>query len=124
MALTIPVSEFSTCMHLARPAYEGISLVNDLYSWQKERDDAEIAGQECVFNAIWVIMRENHCEEDEAFRICKYKIKQCVEEVESNMNRAQDLRLSRDTWTYLEAVGLSHTGNLVWSIYCPRYHQI
>jgi hypothetical protein len=32
--------------------------------------------------------------------------------------------LSRDTVTYLEAVRCSYIGNLVWSIYCPRYNQI
>lgn len=58
-------------MHLAHPAYEAISLVNDIYSWPKERVDAATIGQDYVFNAVWVIMRERHCDEASALCICR-----------------------------------------------------
>lgn len=123
MALTIPDSELDLCMQLARPGYAAISLSNDLYSWRKERKDAEAAGQDYVFNAIWVIMRERKCSEAEAMLVCKDEIKKYIAEYDKVVKRAKDMSLSKDTLAYLEAVRLSHVGNLVWSIYCPRYHQ-
>ncbi|KAF2686310.1 fusicoccadiene synthase [Lentithecium fluviatile CBS 122367] len=124
MALTIPPSEIEECMRLARPGYEAISLTNDLYSWRKERIDAEKAGQDYVFNAIWVIMKERKCSEQSAIEICKQEIRRHIAEYDDNVERARNKGLSLDTIKYLEAVRLSHVGNLVWSIYCPRYHGV
>lgn len=123
MALTVPPSELDLCMQLARPGYAAISLTNDLYSWRKERKDAEAAGQDYVFNAVWVIMRERRCDEDEALEVCRDEIRKYIAEYDDIVLRARSMGLARDTLKYLEAVRLSHVGNLVWSIYCPRYHH-
>lgn len=123
MALTIPAAELDSCMALARPAYAAISLTNDLYSWPKEYADAQKAGQDYVFNAIWVIMRERNCSEQQAINICKDEIKRHFTDYERILDSPQALALSHDTRVYLQAVKLSHVGNLVWSIYCPRYHR-
>jgi hypothetical protein len=122
MALTIPPAEVDECMRLARPGYEAISLTNDLYSWRKERVDAVKAGQDYVFNAIWVIMEERGCSEMMAIEICKGEIRRRIAQFDANVEGARYSGLSLDTIKYLEAVRLSHVGNLVWSIYCPRYH--
>ena len=44
MALTIPDDEYDLCVTLARPCYIALGLVNDLYSWDKERVEASRAG--------------------------------------------------------------------------------
>lgn len=124
MALTIPDEEYETCMELARPGYVVLGLTNDLYSWEKERCAAERANQDHVFNAVWVIMQERSVDEDEAKAICaeeiqRYAAKYCqiVEDAKNNKE------LSRDVRVYVEAVKFSCIGNLVWSIYCPRYRE-
>jgi hypothetical protein len=122
MALTIPPTELDECMRLARPGYEAISLTNDLYSWRKERVDAVKAGQDYVFNAIWVIMEERGCSEIRATEICRGEIRRRIAQFDADVEGARHSGLSHDTIKYLEAVRLSHVGNLVWSIYCPRYH--
>jgi hypothetical protein len=124
MALTIPAAELDECMRLARPGYEAISLTNDLYSWRKERVDAEKAGQDYVFNAIWVVMKERQCSELVATDICRQEIRRRIAQFDANVESARHSGFSNDTVTYLEAVRLSHVGNLVWSIYCPRYHGV
>ena len=122
LALTIPPNELELCMQLARPGYAAISLTNDLYSWKKERIDAEKAGLDYVFNAIWVIMKERGIEEAEAIDVCKEEILQYIDQFDRIVENAKiDTSLSKDTRAYLEAVRASHIGNLVWSIYCPRY---
>ncbi|KAI1630768.1 hypothetical protein F4809DRAFT_635361 [Biscogniauxia mediterranea] len=51
--------------------------------------------------------------------IRKYVDKYChvVEKTQNNPNLSRDLR------AYIEAVMYNISGNLVWSIYCPRYHK-
>lgn len=124
MGLTIPDAEYNLCMELARPGYIALGLVNDLYSWEKERHDAEKAGLDYVFNAIWVIMRERSVQEDEAKDICRQEIVAAIDTFTRSVERTRDdTSLSRDLRVYLEAVLLSYIGNLVWSIYCPRYQE-
>ncbi|KAI0399778.1 fusicoccadiene synthase [Xylaria palmicola] len=124
MALTIPDDEYEICMEMARSGYAALGLTNDLFSWEKERHDARKSGLDYVFNAIWVIMKERSVNEAEAKKICCDEIKkqvaafqQTVEETRHNPCLSKDLR------KYLEAVLYSISGNLVWSIYCPRYQE-
>ena len=124
MALTIPENEMDLCKHLARPAFVAISLTNDLFSWEKERDAARANQQPYVVNAIWVLMGELNLSEDEARVICRCKIRASVADyLEVLRNVGNGLNISRDLHVYLEAIRYSLSGNLVWSVYCPRYHQ-
>ncbi|KAF2735646.1 terpenoid synthase [Polyplosphaeria fusca] len=123
MALTILEAELDLCFSLARPGYAAISLTNDLYSWDKERKAAEADGVDYVFNAIWVIMKEQSVSEDEAIAICKEETLKYIAEYDDIVGNVKDFNLSQDTVSYLEAVRYSYIGNLVWSIYCPRYHE-
>jgi hypothetical protein len=125
MALSIPDDEYDLCMNLARPGYAALGLANDLYSWPKERDAAHKAGQDYIFNAVWVIMEEQGVDEEEAKDICRDETRRYAEEYRCIVEESRgDLRLSEDVRKYLEAVLLSYIGNLVWSIYCPRYHEL
>ncbi|KAF2786945.1 terpenoid synthase [Melanomma pulvis-pyrius CBS 109.77] len=122
MALTIPDDELDLCMKLARPGYAAISLTNDLYSWKKEKKAADDSDLDYVFNAIWVIMKERSIEESEAIEVCRQEILKYITEYEYIVeSTTKDLSLSWDVRTYIEAVRQSYIGNLVWSIYCPRY---
>ncbi|KAF5987601.1 dicarboxylate carrier protein [Fusarium bulbicola] len=121
MGLTIPDEEYDLCMSLARPGYAALGLTNDLYSWNKERKAAQDIGQDYVFNAIWVIMKESAIEEEEAKEVCRRQIAQNIDLFSDIVARTKsDLSVSRDLRVYIEAVMWSYIGNLVWSIYCPR----
>ncbi|RAH62626.1 fusicoccadiene synthase [Aspergillus piperis CBS 112811] len=124
MALTIPEDELEICMELARPGYAAISLTNDLFSWPKERQDAVQAKVDYVFNAVWIIMEEEGLSETAAMQVCEGEIRRYIAEYEHiTCNAHRQQKLSRDTLAYLDAVRYSHVGNLVWSIYCPRYRM-
>ena len=123
MALTIPEEELKLCMELARPGFAALSLANDLFSWAKERDDARRLGQPHVVNAIYVIMGEHSISESEAQSVCRAKLQEVVAEFVKIVNDTkQRLDLSLDLRRYVEAIAYSVSGNLVWSLYCPRYH--
>lgn len=125
MALTIPDEELEICKRLVMPAFAVLSLTNDLYSWEKERDAARQAGIPFVVNAIWVIMREHSMVEEEAKNLCKIKIKEYVIDAFATVeNSKADPNISKDLRIYIEALLYSISGNLVWSIYCPRYHSL
>lgn len=123
MGITIPDEEMDLCKRLGRPTWEALVLTNDLYSWPKERDDAAKARQSEVVNAIWVIMREHAVTELEAQEICRMKIRESVASaIQVAEKTKRDESLSPDLRKYTEAMLYSISGNLVWSIYCPRYH--
>ncbi|KAL1849159.1 hypothetical protein Daus18300_013364 [Diaporthe australafricana] len=124
MALTIPDDEYNICMELARPGYAVLGLTNDLYSWEKERCAAELADQDYVFNAVWVIMQERSVDEEEAKKLCAEEIrKYAADFCQIVENIKHEKTLSKDSRAYIEAVKFSCIGNLVWSIYCPRYRK-
>ena len=123
MALTIPEKEMNLCKQLVRPAFAALSLTNDLFSWNKERDAAEKNGQPHVVNAIWVLMGELSIPESEAKAVCREKIKESVADCLVKVKEAKsNLELSPDLRTYVEAIQYSVSGNLIWSLECPRYH--
>lgn len=102
MARTIPDQEYDLCMELALPGYAVLGLVNDLYSWRKERDATEQAGQDYVFNAIWGIIKERAVSEDEAKAICADEIRRYTSEYQEIVETAKrDPGLSKDTRAYL-----------------------
>ncbi|KAI0400711.1 isoprenoid synthase domain-containing protein [Xylaria palmicola] len=122
MGITIPKDELDLAMKLARPGYAVLGLTNDLYSWNKESRAAKMAGQDSVFNAIWVIMKEQAVDEEDAKKICSDLIQRYMLDFSQAAEAvSKDPSLSRDLRRYIEAVRLSCIGNLVWSIYCPRY---
>ena len=123
MALTIPEHEAELCKQLVGPVFAAISLTNDLFSWEKERDAAERDGYPHVVNAIWVMMREHSITELEAQKLCREKIKEYVDDsVRVSKDTSRNTDISLDLRKYVEALQYSLSGNLVWSIYCPRYH--
>lgn len=123
MAITIPEEEMDSCRELMRYALIAAGLTNDLFSWQKEYEASRRNGQPDVVNAIWVLMREHSISVDEAKDLCRSKIKDCVAKyrvvVEDTKKRTD---LSLDLRKYVEAGQYSLSGNVVWSLLCPRYH--
>lgn len=124
MAITIPEDELDLAHELANVAYLNLGLTNDLYSYQKEYETAMAMGQDYVVNVIWVLMEEHGISEDEAKAMCREKIKQTIvdfRQIVSQTNARDDV--STETKRYIEGLLYSLSGNLVWSIDCPRYHS-
>lgn len=123
MNLAIPEQEIDLCKQLGKPAWAAVVLTNDIYSWEKERKAAARAGDSHVINAIWVLMKEHSISEPQAFELCRQKNKELVAEAKRVVDKTKkNLDLSRDLRAYTEAMLYTVSGNLVWSIYCPRYH--
>jgi hypothetical protein len=55
--------------------------------------------------------------------VCREKIIEDMSSFNATLEDLDTRKLSRDTVTYLQAVRSSYIGNLIWSIYCPRYRE-
>ncbi|KAF2113823.1 isoprenoid synthase domain-containing protein [Lophiotrema nucula] len=123
MALTIPEAEMPLCETLMKPAWIAASLTNDLFSWEKERQAAADNGQKDVVNAVWVAMKEHSFSVNEAKAFCRKRIKECVADYLHIVQRSrEDTTISLDLRKYIEAMQYSLSGNVAWSLQCPRYH--
>lgn len=123
MALSIPEDEMDLCLQLMRPAYAVMTLTNDFFSWEKERDELERGDRPNITNAIDLIMRERSMTEDEAKDVCREVIQKYVaDSIRTNEETQRNLEISSDLRTFMEAMQYSVSGNIVWSNYCPRYH--
>lgn len=124
MGITIPEGELHLAHELANVAYLNLGLTNDLYSYQKEYETARAMGEDHVVNIVSVLMEEHNISEEEAKAMCREKIKQTVVDYRETV-RLTHARTDVSTGTkrYIEALLYSLSGNLVWSIDCPRYHS-
>ncbi|KAL8972381.1 MAG: hypothetical protein Q9183_000583 [Haloplaca sp. 2 TL-2023] len=100
---------------LLTPALITASLTNDLFSFEKERDDVNVQ------NAVLVVMREHGCSEAEARDTLKDRIRievaNYVRVVEETRRRTD---LSDDVKRYIEVMQYTLSGNVAWSTQCPR----
>jgi hypothetical protein len=125
MTLTIRDEDYKRCNDLARPAYAALGHTNDLYSWENEKFEANTVGQACVFNGIWLIMKERSVSEDEAKFLCRVEIRRWISDFQRNVCEAKsDPSLPKYVKVYFEALLYSYIGNLAWSIECPRYKDL
>ena len=121
--LTIPEKESDICRELMIPTWVAASLTNDLFSFQKEYDDAKKIGQPYVVNAVWVLMQERQIPEEEAKLECRKRIKEEIKKAIKNAELAKEMNVSEDLKRYLHLLLYSLSGNVVWSLQCPRYHK-
>ncbi|KAG8158274.1 hypothetical protein KVR01_012035 [Diaporthe batatas] len=123
LGLQIPDHELELCRELMANAWISVGLQNDLWSWPKERDAAKQHGKDHVVNAIWVLMQEHKTDVSGAMQICRSLIVEYVAKylkvIEATKN---DESISLDLRKYLDAMLYSISGNVVWSLECPRYN--
>jgi hypothetical protein len=123
MGLTIPESDMEKCTKDTQSACAAIALANDLFSWEKERDAAKRDNMPHIVNAVWVIMGQYAVSEEEARKICHSKVVELVEEYKETVERYKnDQSICLDLKKYVESLLYNISGNLIWSLTCPRYN--
>ncbi|RAR00829.1 geranylgeranyl diphosphate synthase [Stemphylium lycopersici] len=122
MGLCIPENEQSLCIDLCRPAWVAAALSNDLYSWDRELRRAQDLGQSQVMNGLWVLVHKNCLSIEKAKAVCRATIKdsvvrflQVIQETKIRTDVSNDLKV------YVEALQYFVSGNLAWSLTCPKY---
>lgn len=117
-AITIPDEELELSKQYLIPALYMASLTNDMFSYEKEKNDKNVQ------NAVVVLMREHGCSEAEAKERCKKRIRLETAKYVQNMkdvNARTDV--SDELKRYIGVIQYTLSGNLAWSTHCPRYHK-
>ncbi|KAL8794958.1 MAG: hypothetical protein Q9195_002540 [Heterodermia aff. obscurata] len=116
--ITIPNEEADMTKELLMPALITASLTNGLYSFEKEKGDANVQ------NAVLVVMKEHGCSEKKAREICKDRIRV---EVAKYIRVVKDTRtqtdISDEVKRYVEVMQYTLSGNVAWSTQYPRYNN-
>jgi hypothetical protein len=116
LALSIPSSDIPLATSATSTAFAVISLTNDLFSWERERDAAKRDGMPHV-------MGQHSVSEEAAKKICHDKIVELVEEYKQTVVRMRiDDSVHEDLKKYVELIQCNVSGNLAWSLSCPRYN--
>ncbi|KJZ79476.1 hypothetical protein HIM_00945 [Hirsutella minnesotensis 3608] len=124
MGLTIPKSEYQRCHEICYQAYVHFSLVNDLFSWDKEHAAAIANRERHTISALSVLMREHSVSLDEAKVICRQKIIEAAVEFGAVLRKIREKQdLSLDLRRYVDALQYTMSGHVVWTLNCPRYHK-
>lgn len=124
MGLCIPQNEESLCVDLCRPAWVAAALCNDLYSWDRELKRAQDLGQAEVMNALWVLTHQNGSSINDAKAACRTMIKDSVTQFLQVVHETKcRTDVSNDLKVYVEALQYFVSGNLAWSLTCPKYHE-
>ncbi|KIK51154.1 hypothetical protein GYMLUDRAFT_252327 [Collybiopsis luxurians FD-317 M1] len=124
LGLKIPDHEMDRCWELTQSAYFALVLQNDLFSWEKELEEAEHYSLSRIMSILWTLTREHHMEVQEAQNTCRKLIKKYVAEyVQIVKDVKDDESLSVDLRKYVEAMQYYISGNVAWSLTCPRYHK-
>ena len=123
MGITITENEADLSAELLRPAWVAAGLATDLFSWEMDHQAAIQTSQSDTVNAIWVLMGEQSITEEQAKLLCREKIKAAVKEyLQVVAKSCNDRNISLGLRRCIEAVQYRISGNVIWSLQCPRYH--
>ena len=123
MGLDIPEDQQQTCLELARPFWLQVALANDYHSWEQEQETAKAHGHTSVTNAIWVLMNKHSMTYEEANAACGERAKQYAAEylqILETVKVREDL--CQGAKYLLDMLKFGISGNIAWSLQCPRYH--
>lgn len=124
MGMTLSEEEDAQLEHIRKPCYAALGLANDYFSFDREYAEFQGSGQSQTFtNSVWLHMQWHNVDVTAAKRMT----------VEAT-RRYEDLFLSQSAKyrhgnrpvlekvdRYLDALAYQVSGNVVWSLNCPRY---
>jgi hypothetical protein len=124
MGMTLTKEEDEQLAKIIRPCYAALALANDYFSFDREWQESQAEGGSKPLNAVWLYMQWQGVSVPTA--------KQFVREA-TNRYEEQFLDLDRQFKSehapisdkldkYLRGLSYQVSGNVVWSLNCPRYH--
>ena len=126
MGISLNQDEVVATMVLEQNCSKHISVVNDIYSYEKEFEASRMGHVEggALCSAVQVLGQEIGVPIPAAKRILWYM---CREWEVEHVKIVEELRGKRganckDLWSYVEGVQYQMSGNEVWSASTKRYH--
>jgi len=124
MGIAIPSEEKDECFRLTRPVWAVAGLTNDLQSWNKEYELFRPEERADMSNAVWILMKQDCIDIEEARCRVVRKIQDFVSEYVETVKNIHTSRqdLSFNSRFFVETMQYMISGNLMWGISSPRYH--
>jgi ophiobolin F synthase len=123
MGVTLTEEEDAKLEPIRRPCFIAIGLANDYLSFDREYLELESAGLQTLNNAVWLHMQWHGVDVSVAKRMVLDKTRQHEDEFLENCTRyrRENNDISDKLNRHLEALAYQVSGNVVWSLNCPRY---
>lgn len=123
MGMALSEEEDDALADVVQPCYAALALANDYFSFEREWDEACHGGPKPM-NAVWLHMHWHGINALAA----KAMVKDAANRYESTfLDRSDEFRrnspiASNKLDRYLSGLAYQVSGNVVWSLNCPRYH--
>ncbi|KAM7196549.1 Isoprenoid synthase domain containing protein [Rhypophila sp. PSN 637] len=124
MGMTLTKEEDAKLAHVLRPCFAALALANDYFSFDKEWEEAQQPGGSKPLNAVWLSMQWQSVD----IAIAKTLVREAANRYESQFVqfcddfRKKNSPISNKVDRYLQGMACQVSGNVVWSLNCPRYH--
>lgn len=126
MGLLLTDEEWKLAAPITRPCFAALGLVNDLFSFDIEWEEYQREGKtdQNMTNLVFLFMQWENLSIAEAKERTKETVRHYEEEY---YEKVKAFSLDRKTCstnleTYLKAQSYQISGNVAWSLRCPRYH--
>jgi hypothetical protein len=123
MGMTLTTEEDELVADIVRPCYASLALANDYFSFDREWQEAQEEGASKPLNAVYLYMKWQGVTIAEA----KQHVRKATNHFEKQFlelcDRFRQAHPGADKLsTYLQCLSYQVSGNVVWSLNCPRYH--
>ena len=126
MGMQLTQEEDRQLAPIIQPCFAALGLANDYFSFDREYDEFKQSGRAAtnLTNAVWLHMKWHNVDISTA----KEMVRQATSKYEQQyLKNCADFRSKRSPISekldrYLRTLSYQITGNVVWSLNCPRYH--
>jgi hypothetical protein len=124
MGMQLTKEEDEQLAPVVRPCFAALGLANDYFSFDREWEEFSKSGASTLTNSVWLHMQWHNVDVPTAKNMVRQTVaryeKEFLEQCESF--RRANAPISEKLQRYLRALHYEISGNVVWSLNCPRYH--
>ncbi|EKJ68362.1 hypothetical protein FPSE_11370 [Fusarium pseudograminearum CS3096] len=121
LGMTLSPQQDANLAHIIRPCFAALALTNDYFSFDREMEEVDTS---TLINSVAIVMRIQNLDIPTA----KTTINETIQKYEREFLRRLDQYkqhkgpVTDNIEQYMEAMTYQFSGNLVWSLNCPRYN--
>ncbi|KAK4184546.1 isoprenoid synthase domain-containing protein [Podospora australis] len=123
--ITLSDEEHQVLNEVSLEISKAMVLINDVFSWEKERQDADKNGEDvsAITNVVPIIMRQHSISADGAKIVSQTLCREYSQRFLKTMSQAREQqKYSSELQRCIEDQQYLQSGNMIWSIDCTRYN--
>jgi hypothetical protein len=124
MGMILTKEEYDILKDVVYPCYAALGLANDFFSFDREYDEMQESGAKSLINAVWLYMQWHDVDVSTAKTMVREATNKYEKQFQSLSEKFRQTHapFSDKLDRYLRALAYQISGNVVWSLNCPRYH--